>query len=332
MNRVLTRTVLPLAALVVMAAMGMRFFAGVDDLRSIPTIERPSLLVLAVVGMAATVLAYGVVWRQLITAIDRADVSPTTSMAIFVASWLARYVPGGVPYLAGTIVVGHRFGYGRVALGAAVVYQNLIIVAVSMTAAPLVLAVVAADRSAAFPWLVVSLLSGCALAVLPAQQVRSCLMRLSELVPRLRGLAGCHLRTPDVTTAAVVALIASLINGLSFALVLLAFVDLSLTEAIITAAAFNLAGAVGVAAVPVPGGLGVREAVLIALLQTVVPLEVATAAAVTARFLSIPADVLLGLAGVGWLARLGRAGESRIAVARDSAADDSSRAEASGVA
>ena len=105
---------------------------------------------------------------------------------------------------------------------------------------------------------------------------------------------------------------AAVLNGLAFALLLDAFTELSLREMVIAAAAFNLAGAAGVAAVPVPSGIGVREAVLIGLLQSVVPLEVATAAAVVARAGGIALDLAFGAAGASVFAFRARRGRQTV--------------------
>jgi glycosyltransferase 2 family protein len=102
-----------------------------------------------------------------------------------------------------------------------------------------------------------------------------------------------------VLKLAFFAIIALTFNGASFALVLSAFVDLNAQQLIATAAIFNLAGAAGTAAVPIPSGIGVREAVLISLLHLLVPVDIAIAATVVARFTSLLTDA--GLGGAGFL-------------------------------
>jgi len=68
--------------------------------------------------------------------------------------------------------------------------------------------------------------------------------------------------------------------------------------------------------VPLPSGIVVREAVLISILQLMVPVDVAVAAAVLVRFISIPVDLLLGAAGaLHWRLSAGRAASERVAPA-----------------
>jgi uncharacterized membrane protein YbhN (UPF0104 family) len=101
--------------------------------------------------------------------------------------------------------------------------------------------------------------------------------------------------------ASLLLIVACCFNGAAFGLLLLAFEPLSGREFIVAAAGFNLAGAAGVAAVPVPSGLGVREAVLVWVLHYIVPVETALAAALVARLISLPLDLALGAAGAAWL-------------------------------
>jgi uncharacterized protein (TIRG00374 family) len=105
-----------------------------------------------------------------------------------------------------------------------------------------------------------------------------------------------------LASAATIASAALVFNAIGFALILAAFDDLSTREMIAAGAAVNLAGVLGVLAIPIPSGLGVREAVLIGLLQVFVPIEVAAAAAVVSRLVSIGTDVAFGLLAGGVMA------------------------------
>jgi uncharacterized membrane protein YbhN (UPF0104 family) len=154
-------------------------------------------------------------------------------------------------------------------------------------------------------------------------QTHRFLLRVSRRIARLGSLAQCALTTRATVRAASIAMLAAALNGTAFACLLAAFADLNTQEALIAAAAFNLAGAAGVAAVPVPSGIGVREAVLIGLLHGIVPLEVATAAAILARAGGIMLDVGLGAAGAAVFAL--RARNRRSATASYSPSPLSSR-------
>jgi uncharacterized membrane protein YbhN (UPF0104 family) len=146
------------------------------------------------------------------------------------------------------------------------------------------------------------------LAALALPFTRQLLGAVARRIPRARAIADCGLDARSVMRASAVTLIAAALNGVAFALLLAGFDGLNGRELLVAAAAFNLAGAAGAAAVPVPSGIGVREAVLIALLQTIVPLEVATAAAILARAGGIAIDLVFGAAGAAFFALRARSG------------------------
>ena len=107
-----------------------------------------------------------------------------------------------------------------------------------------------------------------------------------------------------IVSGAAIVLVALAFHGAGFALLLGSFVTLDLREFVAAAAIFNLAGVVGIAVLPVPSGIGVREAVLITLLQLFVPLEIAAAAAVLARVAGFLIDIVFGLGGAAlWTLR-----------------------------
>lgn len=56
--------------------------------------------------------------------------------------------------------------------------------------------------------------------------------------------------------------------------------------------AFNLAGAIGMLAIAVPSGLGVRDGIQLILLGVIMPPEIALAITVAARLWSLLIDVL----------------------------------------
>ena len=85
--------------------------------------------------------------------------------------------------------------------------------------------------------------------------------------------------------------LANCLTGLAFWLVCRQLTAAPI-DPIVAVGAFSLAGAAGVAVIFFPSGIGVREAVLVALLSGIVPAEDALLAGATIRALSILADVL----------------------------------------
>jgi uncharacterized membrane protein YbhN (UPF0104 family) len=307
MKQIALRSVLPLVILTIGAFVMLRVAGSAQELGSLPRIENAWLLAPALAAQAATIVAYVALWRVLVFAMDPARPSWADSSAAFVCSWLARHAPTGVPYVAGKVVLGERLGHRRMPVVASMLYENLVVVCVFAATSCALLAVVGVGlpRPA---WLLLAAAACAMLAALALPFTRQLLGAVARRIPRARAIADCGLDARSVMRASAVTLIAAALNGVAFALLLAAFDGLNGRELLVAAAAFNLAGAAGVAAVPVPSGIGVREAVLIALLQTIVPLEVATAAAILARAGGIAIDLVFGAAGAAFFALRARSG------------------------
>ena len=301
--RYLLRTVLPLGLLLAGLFVVLRVSAGADALGLFTEMERPWLAAPAFAALLATVLFYVAVWRSLMLALDPARPQFIDTAAVFTCSWLGRLLPTSLAYAGGKVVLGRRIGYESGAVAASILYENLLMVSVAGLTSSVLLGLTLRETHAA-PWWALALASGAVLLALPSARARQALAALSRRL-RLDDSGHLQLNRRSGAAALALALAAMACNGLAFALLLSAFVDLDAREFITAGAAFNIAGAAGVAAVPVPSGIGVREAVLVGLLQTFVPLEVAAAAAALARFGSIPIDLALGAAGAAWLTARG---------------------------
>jgi uncharacterized membrane protein YbhN (UPF0104 family) len=312
MRHIILRGLLPLAAVIVAAFVLLKIAGSAGDLASLPRIDRPWLLVPALFAQAATIAAYVALWRALLFAIDPARPARLDSAAAFACSWLARHAPTGIPYVAGKVVLGERLGHARTPVIASMLYENLFVVCVFAATSAVALAFAASASLIASMSLAVALAAAVPLVALPLPITRRIVDRAARAIPRANALSSCHLSVSATVRGATIASAAAIVNGAAFALLLNAFVALSPQEMLIAAAAFNLAGAAGVAAVPVPSGIGVREAVLIALLQPVVPLEVATAAAVVARAGGLALDLTFGLGGAALIALRARRGSAQV--------------------
>ena len=234
--------------------------------------------------------------------LDPARPSFIDSAAAFTCSWLGRLVPTSAPYVTGNVVLGRRLGHGAGGVAAAMAYLNLFVVLTATVASGVVLASVLRDGPPPFVWAAIAGGAAAILYLIPSSLVTGGLLKLSRFVPRTAALGDYQLSRRSTATACGFALVACVLNGLAFACVVAAFMHVTLQQAAVAGAAFNIAGAAGVAAVPLPSGIGVREAVLAAILHLVVPLDVAIAAAIVARLITLPVDVALGTAGATWVA------------------------------
>jgi uncharacterized membrane protein YbhN (UPF0104 family) len=220
---------------------------------------------------------------------------------VFCASWLGRYVPTSLPYFAGKVVMGSRLGHSRPALVASLVYENVLVLAIAAAVSCAALPLALSDASGPV-WLALLGAAGAALLALLSPRVMSRAVAFGARVTRRPVPEGLVLSRGGLASAATFAAVVVVANGLSFAFVLGSFVQLDGREVVASAAVFGLAGVAGTLALPVPSGLGVREAVIVALVQLYTPVEVAAAAAVLSRVICLGVDVAFGLTGAAWFA------------------------------
>jgi uncharacterized membrane protein YbhN (UPF0104 family) len=255
---------------------------------------------LALVLALAAMVAIGLPSRRALVLVGGPDVGWRRTLAWFLPGQLGKYVPGAVWPVVGRAELAVRGGVERVPAYSSVALSlattNLGCVLAAALAFPL--AVVAEEGSAADGWWVLLLLPLGALVVHP---------RVLALVERLAGRA---LRRPDLTLS-----VPPWRESARLVLWHLPAWALVVAATWCTARAFDPAPAVapiafatlaswvvGMVVLPVPGGLGVREATFATLASTALPVGVAATVAVVARLVFMLADG----AGVALAAPLGR--------------------------
>jgi uncharacterized membrane protein YbhN (UPF0104 family) len=246
---------------------------------------------LCVVSMLCFAVVYAFCWALLLRALEERPLRRSRLMRLFLLTWPGRYLPASVAHYGGRFVAGPSVGAQRGAIAASFVYENLLTIG---AAGAVSIALLLAHSHA--------LLSGSAWAVAAVVAAAMALAALHPAVSgagirtmarRLRRLAPLEQRVLPVNV--LMRAFAGYVLGALFAGIAFVFAVHALGEDVSPAtaiAAYNLAGIAGMLAIAVPGGIGVREGVVVALLSGVLPAPVVLAAAVLARLAGIVADLL----------------------------------------
>lgn len=273
------------------------------DLSSAPRVDRPWLLALGVLVFCGAPLTYAFLWRSIAGRLDNMRPPLVDTLSVFYVTWLGRYVPSSIPYVAGKFVLGLRLGHSKHALAASVVYENVLVIGIGIIGSSIIIPVALSGESSSWLLYAGALAGGVAALALVSPAVVYRLATVVAAFTRQRTLGrGEVLSYRGLAVASGLTACALALNGLGFALVLDSFTGLSGREMIASGAIFNLAGVLGMLAIFVPSGIGVREAALIGLLQVFVPVPIAAAAAVLARLIGLMIDVVFGTLGAGTLA------------------------------
>jgi glycosyltransferase 2 family protein len=225
------------------------------------------------------VLLSGVLWGRILSDLAGRSVDRTDAMWAHVHSWLLKYVPGQVGSVAGKVLWGEARGFQARTIVASFAYENVFHLVASLSLSLPVVLAVAPDDTQQYRILigvVVAVQIGVLLAPIGLRRVAAAKTMVLSVGSTLRhGLAY---------------LLPRLLNGLGFLLVVREQLPTqSVADWIVIGAVYVLAGILGILA----SGLGVREAVITAVLAPRLGAANALAVAAIARIYASLADVLL---------------------------------------
>lgn len=244
-----------------------------------------------VLAMAFRYLGVGV-WRTVLTQLGAKDLPRFSILAdVYAKAWLARYIPGTIPWIAGKIYLAAEQGISKSKLAVSSVVeagaQIVGVGAISLTL--LALDGRIAEVSSFFR--VLALVGALVLAVAIAPPVFNRLIALgmrllkrgSDVTVSWRGIG-----TPVALYAA-----GAVLSGLSYVVMSHALLPgITVADTWYLVGAFGLAGVVGMLTPLVPSGLGTRDGAQLVLLVLILPPAEAALLMVASRVWSVVVDVL----------------------------------------
>lgn len=269
--------------------------------------------------VAATVVALAfrylgvVVWRVVLARLGAPRLPRFRVLAdIYAKAWLARYIPGTVPWIAGKIYLAAEQGISKSRLAVSTLVEAAAqVVAVGAVS----LALLTIDPR-------IGEISPALRLVVAAGAVAGFIAMVPPVFNRLLAVAFRVVRRgepvavdwPVVRDALALYGGGAVISGLSYALLMRSVVpDVSAADLVFLVGAFGFSGVVGVLTPLVPSGLGTRDATQLALLLIILPAPTAALVVLLSRVWSAAVDVLFWAVATG-AARIGRS--ARAASAR----------------
>jgi len=268
--------------------------------------------VLAMLLFAGAVPLSGLIWGRMTALLSGTSVPVLEAVRVQCASWLLKYVPGQLGSAVNKVVWGGRRGIPRSLMVITFVYENAFLLIGSVVPALAVLAVTTAGQGVAAGsrdvWLAVV-----------AALVLMALVGDPRVFRAVAGVLGSRVLKRELPQEHFLGAAAAaryqlaflgprLLNAAGFVCVALSTVPVPARLFLPLGAIYVLAGAVGILAVFVPSGLGVRESVIVVFAAIVMPVEQAVLLSLLARLYSTAADVLVavGYAALSAAHRRGR--------------------------
>lgn len=287
-----SRALIKVAFYLAIAAAFLWFFISVDwtDLSGISV--QPWLL------LAATAVAVGfryvgvVVWRVVLTRVGATGLPSFRVLAdIYAKAWLARYIPGTIPWIAGKIYLAAEHGISKSRLAVSTLVEAAAQV-VGVGAVSLALLAVdgrIAELSPALLWLVIGGAALLVLAMVPAVFNRLLALGFRALKRGSAVPVGWNVVVASVSLYAA----GAVLSGLSYALLVFSLVPtIEAGDIVFLVGAFGLAGVVGMLTPLVPSGLGTRDGAQLLLLLVIFSAPVAGLIVVVSRVWSAVVDLL----------------------------------------
>jgi hypothetical protein len=247
-------------------------------------------LALAVAAVTCSEVGFGLASARALRTVSASALSTRRAAAVFWVSQTAKNIPGGIWTALARAGLAGQSGVGPRTTLAWLSTEALSSVAAGTLVGAAALAVAAGSGPAGLPigaWIalaVAALLSPLCLA--PPSPVARLLMRVAGVVP-----------TPaQVGRAAINYLPVWVAGGAGFAALCRTVAPLSGHDMLLAGGAACIASVAGFVVVPVPSGIGIREAALVALLRLVMPTALAVSVTLSSRVLAIL--VQTALAGV----------------------------------
>lgn len=297
-NRILRWTV----TVAVLVVIGFAFSDSLTDAWDQVRDEQLSFdwrMVVAALLFAVAVPLSGVLWGRVLTELTGRRVSALDAASVHCSSWLLKYVPGQVGSVVNKVLWGQKRGMSRTAILVSFVYENVFLQVASLVPATAILLAATGfgvfssnPDSALLPLLL--LVPLCLVAFGPG--LRIVLSFATRRILKREASADQLLPTSRALAYAAAFIVPRVLNGVGFVLVAVSVTDVAADDWLPLGAAYVFGGAIGILAIFVPSGLGVRESVTVLFAKEFMPTSQAIIAALVARLLSVVGD--LGVLGV----------------------------------
>ena len=236
------------------------------------------------------------VWLNILRSIGASNLLSNLSGLTYAYSkaWLGRYIPGTAPWILGKIYFASKYGVSKQRLAVASLMEGALEAGAVLTLSIIMLLFSSGLDviTGNLRWILVIALAGCTIVMTP--KVFNLLLSLAyTLLRRGSTYTGDYVPGRVILTAGALYAIGGIISGVSLFFVSRAFYPpLTLNSLLFIVGVGNLAAALGMLAIFVPSGIGVREGIFLVLLAVVMPKEAALLITVATRLWGVVMDLL----------------------------------------
>lgn len=261
---------------------------------------------IGVLCLMASVIVSGILWSGILNKlVTSKHIGWVDGVRIHTASWLLKYIPGQAGSYLNKLSWGVKKGYSKKALTNSFIYENaLLLFASIIISVPVVLTVLSSRFTENLTLFAPLLIAVPLVLVLHQNTFFKVTNFIFSKLKKQTISKDLFLRTEQIAFLQLEFLVPRLLTGAGFVWIATSLVQVAPADYVSLGVIYILAGVVGLLAIFVPSGLGVREAVIVLLASAYMTPAQAIVVSIAARFYATIADLLL--AGVYLILNKGR--------------------------
>jgi len=259
------------------------------------------LSAIAIVLFILAVAESGRLWGKTLNALtikQDKHIEPIEAVRVQIISWLLKYIPGQAGSAVSKVVWAKNNGYSKKLVLITFIYENIfLLVASFLLSVPLLLIVSGGDTFFHNPiYILIPIVSLLLAGFLLNDKSMHTIMNFAfSKILKQPVSHDFFLTNRQSFKLQIYYLLPRILNAIGFVFVVISFLDISVASYIPLGAIYILAGAVGLLAIFVPSGIGVREAVIAIFAVQFMDPEQAIIVAIVARLYSTVADGVLAI-------------------------------------
>jgi uncharacterized membrane protein YbhN (UPF0104 family) len=235
------------------------------------------------------------IWRTILIDLGAKQLPPFRILVdIYAKAWMGRYIPGTVTWIAGKVYLASRLGISKSRLAVASLLEGSMQIVAVMAISLIIIGL--EPRLNVIPLsvkLAMAALGIVLVLILKPSIFNKFVRKAYKLVRKKEAYSELNTNSKATIRSFILYGIGAFISGTAFFFLTMAIApNVTWHMYFYLVGAFNLAGAVGMLAIFVPSGLGVRDGLLLVLLNAVFPPEIALVITIVSRLWSAIIDVL----------------------------------------
>ncbi len=298
MNKKLTKNLLSLMVLLSVAY----FF--IDRLRSNwANIEAETNLTPSVWSLAAillfvsAVVVSGLLWKRVLLYVDsNIELDDIEAVRVHSGAWLLKYIPGQAGAVMYKVTWAQKNNFKKQSAVVSFILENLYLTIASL-AIPSILLLLYEDYRTSVQLLLISAAVASMILVFSSKVLSKFIKATSSKIKKINieNIGNYSFNHIDTIKFSLMYLAPRAINGLGFVAVSASLFSAGIEHTLPLISAYTVAGIVGIYAIFVPSGIGVREAVIVALVGPIIGIDQAILLSLVARLYATISDGVLAL-------------------------------------